>query len=102
RVAALEVLLSNAAIQNLIRDGKTFQLPSILQTSKAQGMTLLNDALVDLVKRGMVEPREAYIKAVDKTGLLGLYRSNNIKLPVEGGKEPPPPQAEPAGGAAKA
>jgi twitching motility protein PilT len=83
RVAALEILLSSPAIQNLIRDGKTFQLPSILQTSKAQGMVLLNDALLDLVKRGMVEPREAYLKAVDKHTLLGLFKSHGIKSPVE-------------------
>ena len=59
RIAALEVLLTNNAVANLIRDGKTFQLPSVLQTSKAQGMVLLNDSLLDLVKRGLVEPREA-------------------------------------------
>ena len=81
RVAALEILLTNNAVANLIRDGKTFQLPSILQTSKAQGMRLLNDSLVDLVKRGLVEPREAYMKAVDKAGLLGAFRSNDIALP---------------------
>ena len=81
RVAALEILLTNNAVANLIRDGKTFQLPSILQTSKAQGMRLLNDSLVDLVKRGLVEPREAYMKAVDKAGLLGAFRTNDIALP---------------------
>src|SRR5438132_6241284 len=83
RVAAREVLLSNAAVQNLIRDAKTFQLPSILQTSKSQGMVLLNDALLDLVKRGLVDVREAYLKASDKLGFLGLLRTHGIKSPVE-------------------
>jgi len=83
RIAALEVLLTNNAVANLIRDGKTFQLPSVLQTSKAQGMVLLNDSLLDLVKRGLVEPREAYLRAVDKTGLLGAFRGNNIALPTD-------------------
>ena len=83
RIAALEVLLTNNAVANLIRDGKTFQLPSVLQTSKAQGMVLLNDSLLDLVKRGLVEPREAYLRAVDKTGLLGAFRANNIALPTD-------------------
>ena len=82
RVAALEVLLTNNAVANLIRDGKTFQLPSVLQTSKAQGMVLLNDSLLDLVKKGIVEPREAYLKAVDKVGLLGSFRSNDIPSPI--------------------
>ncbi|MEO6323702.1 MAG: type IV pilus twitching motility protein PilT [Thermoanaerobaculia bacterium] len=82
RIAALEVLLSNNAISNLIRDGKTFQLPSVLQTSKSQGMFLLNDSLLDFVKRGLVEPREAYLKAVDKLGLLSAFKTHNIALPT--------------------
>jgi twitching motility protein PilT len=85
RVAALEILLTNNAVANLIRDGKTFQLPSVLQTSRNQGMILLNDSLVDLVKRKLIEPREAYVKCVDKTGLLGMFRSNGIPLPAEAG-----------------
>ncbi len=102
RVAALEILLTNNAVANLIRDGKTFQLPSILQTSKAQGMRLLNDSLLELVKKGIVEPREAYMKAVDKAGLLGSFKAGNIALPTEAASpeaappEPPPPVA-PAG-----
>jgi twitching motility protein PilT len=78
RVAAIEILLSNNAVANLIRDGKTFQLMSIMQTSKAQGMVLLNDALIDLVKRSVVEPREAYLKAVDKPALLAAFKTMNI------------------------
>ncbi|HEU6451111.1 MAG TPA: PilT/PilU family type 4a pilus ATPase, partial [Gemmatimonadaceae bacterium] len=49
RVAAREVLLSIPAISNLIREGKTFQIPSIMQTSKRLGMIMLNDALIALV-----------------------------------------------------
>lgn len=100
RVAALEVLLTNNAVQNLIRDAKTFQLPSILQTSKAQGMNLLNESLIDFVKRGIVEPREAYLKAVDKLGLLGQYRANNIPLPTESAGEPAAASAPAPGKAA--
>jgi twitching motility protein PilT len=95
RVAALEILLTNNAVANLIRDAKTFQLPSILQTSKAQGMRLLNDSLLDLVKKGVVEPREAYLKAVDKAGLLGSFKTNNIALPTETVAEPAAPEAPP-------
>lgn len=97
RVAALEILLTNNAVANLIRDGKTFQLPSILQTSKAQGMRLLNDSLLELVKKGIVEPREAYMKAVDKAGLLGAFKSNNIALPEAAAPEAAPtPDVPPA------
>ena len=52
RVAALEVLLVHPAIANLIREGKTFQIPSVMQTSKRLGMVTLNDALIELVEQG--------------------------------------------------
>ncbi|MHB8798872.1 MAG: type IV pilus twitching motility protein PilT [Thermoanaerobaculia bacterium] len=104
RIAALEILLTNNAVANLIRDGKTFQLPSVLQTSKAQGMRLLNDSLLDLVKQGLVEPREAYLKAIDKGALLGAFRTNNIPLPTETAADPAAaaaPAAAPAPGGVK-
>ena len=74
RVAGREVLLSNPAISNLIREGKTFQIPSIMQTSKKLGMVTLNDALIDLVDGDLVEPQEAYVKAVDKASFLNMLR----------------------------
>src|SRR5262245_2018144 len=74
RVAALEVLLTNGAISNLIREGKTFQIPSMMQVGRAQGMVSLNDALADLVKKGLVAPEEAILRAVDKTGLEMLLK----------------------------
>ncbi|MEM7351459.1 MAG: PilT/PilU family type 4a pilus ATPase, partial [Acidobacteriota bacterium] len=80
RVAALEVLLVNNAIANLIREGKTFQIPSLMQTQKGMGNVMLNDSLVHLVKRRIVDPQEAYVKAVDKNSLLNLYKRNNIKF----------------------
>ncbi|MDZ4675509.1 MAG: PilT/PilU family type 4a pilus ATPase [Gemmatimonadota bacterium] len=70
RVAAREVLLSIPAVSNLIREGKTFQIPSIMQTNRKIGMILLNDALMDLVEKKEVEPREAYLKSSDKASLL--------------------------------
>jgi twitching motility protein PilT len=69
RVAALEVLLVNSAISNLIREGKTFQINSMMQVGRAQGMVTLNDALADLVKRGQITPEEALLRAVDKPGM---------------------------------
>src|SRR5919112_711487 len=63
RVAALEVLLVNSAIGNLIREAKTFQIPSMMQVGRASGMVALNDALMDLVTKKIVEPEEAYLKA---------------------------------------
>ena len=74
RVAALEVLLTNGAISNLIREAKTFQIPSMMQVGRAQGMVALNDALADLVKKGLVTPEEAVLRAVDKGGLETLLK----------------------------
>ncbi len=80
RVAALEVLIITPAISNLIREGKTFQIPSAMQTGKNHGMVMLNDSLFDLVKKGIVEPRDAYIKAVDKTGFETMLTRGGMKL----------------------
>jgi len=80
RAAAMEILLVNAAVSNLIREGKTFQIPSIMQTGKAQGMLTLNDALLDLVLRKVVEPREAFSKALAPTEFKAILGRNNISL----------------------
>lgn len=80
RVAALEVLIVTPAISNLIREGKTFQIPSAMQTGKQHGMVMLNDALMELVQKGIVEPRDAYIKAVEKPGFEALLTRNGFKL----------------------
>jgi twitching motility protein PilT len=70
RVAALEVLVVNAAVSMLIREGKTAQVMSIMQTAKKEGMTLLNDELARFVKEDVIEPAEGYSKAVDKEGFM--------------------------------
>ncbi len=80
RVAAFEILIATPALSNLIREGKTFQIASAMQLGRAQGMLLMNDALYDLVDRKIVEPREAYLKAVDKDGLVQKLRAGNHDL----------------------
>ena len=80
RVAAREILLTTPAVSNLIREAKTFQIPSIIQTSKKLGMNTLNDALFDLVEKGIVEPDEAYMKSVEKAGLVAQLRAKGIKV----------------------
>jgi twitching motility protein PilT len=80
RVAAREVLLVNAAVSNLIREGKSFQIASIMQTQRKAGMVTLNDALLDLVLAKKVEPKDAYIKADDKAGFATAARQANIPL----------------------
>ena len=75
RVAAREILLTNPAISNLIREAKTFQIQSVMQTSRRLGMVTLTDALVELVDSGQIEPFEAYAKAVDKSMILQALKS---------------------------
>lgn len=75
RVAAREILLSVPAVSNLIREGKAFQIPSVMQTSRKLGMIQLGDVLIDLVDRGIVGPKEAYVQATDKTGFMAMLRS---------------------------
>jgi len=84
RVAAMEVLLVNSAVSNLIREGKIYQIPSIMQTAKSQGMVVLNDALFKLVNDKQVAPEEAYIKAIDKQGLLTMFKSKGISVKLSG------------------
>ncbi|CAN5415369.1 hypothetical protein BH10ACI3_BH10ACI3_06900 [soil metagenome] len=80
RVAALEVLIVTPAISNLIREGKTFQIPSAMQTGKLHGMVMLNEALYQHVESGLVEPMDAYIKAVDKTNFETMLTRGGFKL----------------------
>lgn len=80
RVAALEVLIVTPAISNLIREGKTFQIPSAMQTGKNHGMVMLNDALYEHVQSGAVEPMDAYLKSVDKPGFETMLTRGGFKL----------------------
>jgi twitching motility protein PilT len=80
RVAAFEILLVDPAAANLIREGKTYQLPSMMQIGKGRGCITMNDSLFLHVKEGRVDPKEAYIKAVDKAGILGMFEKEGIKL----------------------
>ena len=75
RVAAREILLVTPAVSNLIREGKTFQIPSTMQTSKRIGMMPMNDTLLDLVDRKIVEPKEAYMKSVDKASFVANLKA---------------------------
>jgi len=78
RAAALEVLIVTSAVSNLIREAKTFQIPSIMQVGKSVGMVSLNDALMDLVAKKLVAPEEAYSKSVDKTGFEAVLKRSGI------------------------
>ncbi|MCK6502180.1 PilT/PilU family type 4a pilus ATPase [Myxococcota bacterium] len=66
RVLACEVMLNNDAVANLIRTGKTFQLPSVIATQRAAGMQLMDGELLRLVREGTVGAEVAWVKARDR------------------------------------
>jgi twitching motility protein PilT len=76
----MEVMIATPSISNLIREAKTFQIPSIMQAGRKHGMSLMVDSFMDLVRRKVVAPQEAYAKALDKAGLLGLFRRNGVDV----------------------
>jgi len=75
RCAALEILIANAAVRNLIRESKTFQIPSMIQTGKKYGMQLLDDAIMELFNKGWISADEAYMKCNDKAKFRALLKS---------------------------
>ncbi|WKW12687.1 type IV pilus twitching motility protein PilT [Pseudogemmatithrix spongiicola] len=88
RVAAREILLVTPAISNLIREGKTFQIPSIMQTSKRLGMITMNDTLLELVEKKLVEPKEAYMKSVDKGSFVNSLKAKGFDVSFVEADEP--------------
>jgi twitching motility protein PilT len=87
RAPVFEVLIGIPSVSNLIREAKIFQIQSIMQTGKKYGMTTMNDSFVDLVKRKIVAPEEAWARTIDKAMLLASFKKNNIDTsfaPAEG------------------
>ena len=74
RVAALEIMVVTHGIAANIRDGKTHQIPTAIQTGKQLGMQLLNDDLLRLVREGAVAPEVAQMKAMEKTDMANKLR----------------------------
>ena len=95
RVPVLEVLIGIPSVANLIREAKIFQIPSIMQTGKKYGMCLMNESFTDLVKKKVVDPQEAYAKAMDKVGLLNMFKKSGIDTSWAPA-EPGAPTAAPA------
>ena len=81
RVAAFEILIVNTPVAAHIREGKTFLIPSVMQTSKALGMQTFCDDLTNLVLRGKITCEEAYIKAVNKEEMR--VTMENAGLPLD-------------------
>ncbi len=78
RVAAHEILVVNDAVSAMIREGKNHMIPNHMQTQKADGNQLLNEALMNLVSGNVVSPADAYAKAVDKNNLAEMMKRKGI------------------------
>ncbi|WP_456324344.1 type IV pilus twitching motility protein PilT [Desulfonauticus submarinus] len=67
RVAALEILIATPAVRNLIRENKIYQINSVIETGKKYGMQSLDDAILSLLKQGIIFSKDAFNKAVHKS-----------------------------------
>ncbi|MEW6076996.1 MAG: type IV pilus twitching motility protein PilT [Thermodesulfobacteriota bacterium] len=75
RCVAPEILVATPAVRNLIRESKTHQLPSMMQTGKKYGMQLLDDAIMNLYQKGWIGAEEAYNKANDKAQFRAFLKN---------------------------
>ncbi len=75
RCAALEILICTPAVRNLIREGKTYQIPSSMQTGKKYGMQTLDDAIMELLGKGWIDGEDAYINAIEKAKFVQYLKS---------------------------
>ena len=73
RVAAVEVLVSNVGVANLIREGKTYQIPMAMQTGKKDFMRIMDISILDLCEQGVITREEAEVRSVNKSP----YRSDD-------------------------
>ena len=75
RCAALEILIATPAVRNLVREGKTYQIPSMIQTGKKYGMQLLDDAIMNLLGKGWISANEAYMKSNEKSRFRPMLKA---------------------------
>jgi twitching motility protein PilT len=76
RVAAHEILVGSPALSSMIRENKTFQIPSLMQSGQAQGMQTMDMALERFVKDGTISAESAIEKAADKESFVKLLKQN--------------------------
>jgi twitching motility protein PilT len=76
RVAACEIMIATPAVRNLIRESKTFQIPSMIQTGAKYGMQTLDDAIMALLKKKIISPDSAYAKAEEKSKFLPFMKKS--------------------------
>ena len=75
RLAVLEILVVTPAVSNLIREGKTFQIPSVIQTGKKYGMQSLDDAILDALQEKKISAEDAFDKAIVKDRFVPFLKT---------------------------
>ncbi len=70
----MEILIATPAVRNLIREGKTYQILSNMQTGKKYGMQTLDDAILEYIHKRMISPDEAYSNCVEKAKFIKYLR----------------------------
>jgi pilus retraction protein PilT len=83
RIASAEILVVTPAVAANIREGKTHQIPSLMQTGRNVGMCTFADDLLSLVKRGIITPEEAYTNAIDKPYLTKKLEEEKISIDLQ-------------------
>jgi twitching motility protein PilT len=74
RCAALEILICTPAVRNLIREGKTYQIPSAMQTGKKFGMQTLDDAIMEHLQNNRISPEDAYANCIEKSKFVQFLK----------------------------
>ena len=100
RIAALEILVVTSAIANLVREARTFQIPSMMQVGTREGMSLMNDALLKHVQDGIVDAEEALVKSTARKDLAMKMESLGIStmgLEIDDDGPTPPAPSTAAG-----
>jgi twitching motility protein PilT len=78
RRAAVEILVVNGAVAQLIRDGKTFQIPGTIMTGRRLGMQQMDQALLAMVRAGDIDPDEAFVKAQDRREFIPYLTDKSL------------------------
>ena len=88
RVAVNEILVANAAVAAIIREGATQKLQDVIVSGKAQGMQFMDDAIWSLLQKRVVSPHEAFMKAIDKTRFKEFLPAEERRLGDAAGAAP--------------
>ena len=80
RIAVNEILIANAAVASIIREGATYKLQDIIVSGRAKGMQFMDDAIWALLEKGIVSPHEAFMKAIDKSRFKPFLPSEEESL----------------------